>query len=123
MSASNVEISKKGFAAFGEGDIEAVLSDYDDDVEFVVPGNSAVSGTYRGKAGVTELLTKVAEKGFALTPSRFIADDDVLVVLSEVTAGGESAFEADVFTFRDGKIVKAQNVGDTALFERVFGTK
>jgi ketosteroid isomerase-like protein len=124
MSASqNVEVSKKGYAAFDAGDIETVLSDYDDDVEFVVAGNSAVSGTYRGKAGVAELFAKVAEKSFAIVPSRFLADDDVVVVLSQVTAGGESAPEADVFTFRDGKIVKAQNLGDTAMFERVFGTK
>ena len=87
------------------------------------PVNSTVSGTYRGKAGVTERFSKVAEKSFAIVPSRFLADDDVVVVLSQVTAGGESAPEADLFTFRDGKIVKAQNVGDTAMFERVFGTK
>ena len=28
-----------------------------------------------------------------------------------------------VATFRDGKIVKEQNLGDTAMFERVYGTK
>ena len=124
MSASqNVETSKKGYAAFAEGDIETVLSDYDDNVEFVIPGNSTVSGTYRGKDGVKELFAKVAEQNFKITPNRFLADDDVVVVLSQVTAGGESALEADAFTYRDGKIVKAQNLGDTAMFERVFGTK
>jgi uncharacterized protein len=62
MAASqNIEISKKGFAAFDAGDFDAVLNDYDDDVEFVVPGNSTVSGTYRGKDGVKELFGKVAE--------------------------------------------------------------
>jgi uncharacterized protein len=112
MSASqNVEVSKKGYAAFDAGDIETVLSDYDDDVEFVVAGNSAVSGTYRGKAGVAELFAKVAEKSFAIVPSRFLADDDVVVVLSQVTAGGESAPEADVFTFRDGKSSKPRTSG------------
>ena len=122
-TSQNVETSKKGYAAFAAGDVETVLSDYDDNVEFVVPGNSTVSGTYRGKAEVTELFAKVAEQSFTITPSRFLADDDVVVVLTQVTAGGESAPQADVFTFRDGKIVKAQNFGDTAMFERVFGTK
>ncbi len=124
MSASeNIETSKRGYAAFGAGDVDAVLADYDDDVEFVVPGNSTVSGTYRGKDGVRELFTKVAEQNFRIEPSRFLADDDVVVVLSRVTAGGESGLEADVFSYRNGKIVKAQNLGDTAMFERVFGTK
>jgi hypothetical protein len=34
--------------------------------------------------------------------------------------GGE-ADAADVATYRDGKVVKFQSAGDTALFERVFG--
>jgi len=124
MSTSqNVETCKKGYAAFAAGDVETVLSYYDDDVEWVVPGNSTVSGTYRGKAEVTELFAKVAEQSFTTTPSRFLADDDVVVVLTQVTAGGESAPQADVVTFRDGKIVKAQGFGDTAMAERVFGTK
>ena len=92
MSTSqNVETCKKGYAAFAAGDVETVLSYYDDDVEWVVPGNSTVSGTYRGKAEVTELFAKVAEQPFTTTPSRFLADGDVVVILTQVTAGGESA--------------------------------
>src|SRR6476660_10218322 len=49
MSTSeNVEIAKNGYAAFAAGDLAAVLSIFDDDIEFVLLGNSAVSGTYRG---------------------------------------------------------------------------
>ena len=124
MSTSqNVETAKKGYAAFAAGDLETAMSDLDDNVEWVVLGNSTVSGTYRGKAEVTELFAKVAEQSFTTTPSRFLADDDVVVVLTQVTAGGESAPQVDVVTFRDGKIVKAQGFGDTAMAERVFGTK
>ena len=124
MSTSqNIETAKKGYAAFAAGDLETAMSDLDDNVEWVVLGNSTVSGTYRGKAEVTELFAKVAEQSFTTTPSRFLADDDVVVVLTQVTAGGESAPQADVVTFRDGKIVKEQNLGDTAMFERVYGTK
>ena len=124
MSTSeNVETAKNGYAAFAEADLEAVLRIFDDDIEFVVPGTSAVSGTYRGKAEVTEFFAKVAEQSFTTTPSRFIADDDVVVVLTQVTAGEESAPQADVITFRDGKAAKVQSYGDTALQERVFGTK
>jgi hypothetical protein len=124
MAASqNVETSKKGYAAFDKGDFEAVLNDYDDSVEFVIPGNSALSETYRGKDGVTDLFQKVGEKNFKITPEQFLADGDVVVVLSRVTVGGESGLQADAYTYRDGKIVKVQDYGDTAMFERVFGTK
>ena len=80
MSTSqNVETCKKGYAAFAAGDVETVMSLYDDDVEWVVPGNSTVSGTYRGKAALTELFAKLAEQSVTTTPSRFLADGDVVV--------------------------------------------
>ena len=58
-----------------------------------------------------------------IAPSRFLSDDDVVVVLSIVTASGESAPQADAYSFRDGKIVKAQSFADTAMQERIYGTK
>jgi uncharacterized protein len=124
MSISqNLETAKKGYAAFAAGDVETVLSLLDDSIEWILPGNSAISGTYRGKAEFTEMLAKLAEQSTTVTPSSFLADGDVVVALTQVTTGGESAPEADVLTFRDGKIVKGQILGDTAMLERVYGTK
>jgi uncharacterized protein len=125
VASQNVEIAKKAYDAFAAGDLETVLSTFDDNVEFVVPGNSTISGTYRGKAEVTQFFAKLAEKSFTTTPSRFLAadDDDVVVVLGQITAGGESAPEADVCTFRGGKLVKLEAYSDTAMFERVYGRK
>ena len=124
MSTSqNIETAKKAYAAFAAGDLETAMSNLDDNVEWVVLGNSTISGTYRGKAEVTGLFAKAAEKSFTTTPSRFLADDDVVVVLTQVTAGGESAPQVDVITYRDGKVVKYQGFGDTAMAERVWGTK
>lgn len=124
MSASeNVETVKKAYAAFSAGDLETALGTVADNIEWEVPGNSKLSGTYRGKAEVTDFLMKLAEKSFTTAPSRFLADDDVVVVLTQVTAGGESAPQADAYTFRDGKAVKSQTLGDTAMQERVWGTK
>jgi uncharacterized protein len=124
MSASqNIETAKKAYDAYGAGDVETALSDFDDDFEWVVPGNSTVSGTYRGKDEFMELLGKVAEKSFTTTPERYFADGDDVVVVTRITAGGESALQADVLTYRNGKLVKAQGIADTALYERVYGTK
>ncbi len=123
VASQNVEMTKKAYEAFAAGDLETVLSTFDDNVEFVVPGNSTISGAYRGKAEVTNFFAKLAEKSFTNTPSRFLADEDVVVVLGQVTAGGESAPEADVSTFGGGKIVQLQAFSDTAMFERVYGRK
>jgi uncharacterized protein len=123
VGSQNIEITKKAYDAFGAGDLETVLSTFDDNVEFFLSGNSAISGTYRGKDEVTKFFAKLAEKSFTTTPSRYLADGDVVVVLGQITAGGESAPEADVCTFRDGKIVKLQGYGDTAMQEQVYGRK
>ncbi|MDT2007174.1 nuclear transport factor 2 family protein [Rhodococcus opacus] len=125
MSAEqNIETAKKGYSAYSAGDAETAMSFLDDDIEWITPGNSAISGTLRGKAEVGAMWMKLAEKSFTTTPERFLGDDEVVVVLTRVTAaGGESADEADVLTFRDGKVVKLQSAGDTAMLERVFGTK
>ena len=123
VASQNVEIAKKAYEAFAAGDLETVLSTFDDNIEFVVPGNSTISGTYRGKAEVTKFFAKLAEKSFTTTPSRFVADGDVVVALGQITAGGESAPEADVCTFRGGKLAKLEGFGDTAMQERVYGRK
>ena len=45
-------------------------------------------------------------------------------MLTQTALAGETADTADVLTFNaDGKVTKFQTAGDTALFERVFGSK
>jgi ketosteroid isomerase-like protein len=123
MSNQNIEVTKQGYAAFNAGDLETALSVFGDTVEWTIPGDSMIGGTYRGKSELTELLAQLAEKATSVETKGFLADGDVVVAQTEVTAGGETSQEADVFTFRDGKIVKAQSFGDTAMQERIFGTK
>ena len=68
-------------------------------------------------------MGKLAEKCFTTTPERIVADGDDVVVITKITAGGESGLQADVLTYRDGKLVKAVSIADTALQERVYGRK
>ena len=124
MSAQdNKEAIERGYAAFTSGDMEAVMSLFDDDIEWVQPGQSAVSGTFHGKAEVMEHLGRLAEKTLTVKLNQLIADGDTVVAISEVTAGGETGEDADVFTVRNGKTVRAQMHGDTSLLERVYGKK
>ena len=119
----NKELIKKGYAAFTAGDVETVMSLFDDDIEWVQPGESAVSGTYHGKAEVMEYMGRLAEKSVTVKLIRLVAEGDTVVAITEVSAGGETGEDADVFTIRDGKTVRAEMHGDTALLERVFGKK
>ncbi len=123
MSSQNVDIAKKGYEAYGTGDVETALADFDDNIEWTIPGNSTVSGTYRGKDQFMEFLGKLAEKSFTTTPERILGDGDDVVVITKTTAGGESALQADVLTYSNGKLVKAVSITDTALQERIYGKK
>ena len=119
----NKELIKKGYAAFSSGDVETVMDLFDDDIVWVQPGKSVISGTYRGKAEVMELFGELAEKRLTVKVNGLVAEGDTVVALTEVSVGGETGQNADVFTVRDGKTVRAQVHGDTAMLERVFGTR
>ncbi len=119
----NVETTKAAYQAFSNQDAEGAMRDIADDVEWVEPGNSALSGTYHGKPEVGQFWGKLAEKGFRTEPHHWFSDAETVVVLTRVTLGDESAEQADVLTYRDGKLVKFLSLGDTALEERVYGSK
>ena len=119
----NVETAKRAYAAFSSGDAAGAMENMADDLEWITPGNSAISGTVRGKQEVGALWAKFAEKGFTTSPQYWLSDDERVVVLTQVTLAGERADAADVLTFRDGKLVKFQTAGDTAMLERIFGSK
>jgi ketosteroid isomerase-like protein len=119
----NKEVIKKGYAAFASGDLDTVMSLFDDDVEWVQPGQSAVSGTFHGKAELMDHLGRLAEKGLTVKLNRLVAEGDTVVAITDVAAGGETGEDADVFTLRDGKTVRAEIHGDTALLERIYGKK
>ncbi len=121
--SENIDIVKKGYEAFAAGDVETVMSVFDDNIEWVQPGESTLSGIYRGKAEFAEYLGKLAEKAVAVRALRFMADGETVVAFTEVTAGAQMGEDADVYTVRDGKIVHAQIYTDTAMMERVFGRK
>jgi ketosteroid isomerase-like protein len=119
----NLERAKRAYAAFSEGDAERAMADIADDVVWITPGNSAISGTLRSKQDVAAQWVQLAEKGFQTAPQFWFSDEDHVVVLTQITIDGQQADQADVLTYRDGKVVRFQTAGDTALLERVFGSK
>lgn len=119
----NIETAKRAYAAFSAGDGASAMERLADDLEWITPGNSAISGIIHGKQAVGALWGQLAEKGFTTTPQFWFSDADHVVVLTHITVQGGEADGCDVLTFRDGKVVKFQTAGDTALLERVFGSK
>lgn len=123
MSAQNIELVRSGYQAFGAGDSETLMALFDDDIEWMQPGDSAISGTYHGKTELMDFLMRLAQRSPTITPQRFLADGETVVVLSEASIGGDHGYSAEVYTVRDGKTVRVQVYGDTALMERQYGRK
>jgi uncharacterized protein len=120
----NLERTRAAYQAFANSDVEAAAADLADDIEWVVPGVSTLSGTYRGKDEVMGLWMQLATKSFTTSPQYFFSDDTHVVVLTNTTADGQSSDGVDVLTFGDdGKVVRFQSAVDTALQERIWGSK
>jgi ketosteroid isomerase-like protein len=119
----NKEAIQRGYEAFASGDLDTVMGLFDDDIEWVQPGNSAISGTFHGKTEVMEHFGRLAQKDLAVKVIQLVAEGDTVVAITQVTAGGETGENADVFTMRDGKTVSVRIHGDTSLTERVYGKK
>jgi ketosteroid isomerase-like protein len=122
-AADNKQAAIAGYTAFSKGDVEAAMADLSEDIEWVVGGRNSVSGTYRGKHEVLGFWAKLAEQGFEVEPTEFVADGDKVVVLVGNTVAGETTRSADVLDFDgDGKLVRFETFGDWEVFDRVFST-
>jgi len=122
MSAqANKESAEAAYRAFASGDAAGAMENMDDAVVWIARGDSALSGTYRGKEEVASLWAKLAEKGLKTEPHDFIADGDKVVVLTKVTLDGQTDEAADVLTFDgEGRLVAFDQLGDPAIVNRLY---
>jgi ketosteroid isomerase-like protein len=124
MSESNVNVVRRGYEAFGRGDIEGLLGLLDEQVQWVTPGPTelATSGRRTGRQQVGAFFGAVNDlfEIQRFEPSEFIAEGDKVVVLGSETARARSTgvtLDLDwvhVFTIRNGVIVAFQEHADTA---------
>ena len=126
MSAEeNVQTAQAGYAAFGRGDLPAILELLTDDIEWIEPGPADViptAGTYRGKEEVAGFFATLGEnlEIHKFEPHKFIAqDDDVVVLISTegtVKPTGRKVTDhlAHVWTFKGGKLARFEAFEDTA---------
>jgi uncharacterized protein len=122
MSEVLIEQAKRAFEGFAQGDSGPMAGDLADDIEWIVPGNSAISGTKRGKDEVFAHWQRFAEQLRGLEMKHYLSDGEHVAVAYDLTFDGGSCPGVDVLTYRDGKIVTFQAHADTALMERVYGS-
>ena len=121
----NRKVVQDAYAAFGRGDIPALLSTLTDDVDWHgvigVGPNVPQGGPRKGHKEVATFFEQVGGtvdfKRFE--PQKFVAEGDVVVVLGFYesvvkTTGKHFASEwVMVFTMRDGKIAKFREFSDS----------
>jgi len=106
----NIEVIKKGYDAFTTGDMETMMSLFDDNIEWVQPGDSAISGTYHGKAelgqGFKTAFQQVAAEELGIDPGRIsVRHGD-----TESTAFGFGTFASRSMVMSGGAVARASRM-------------
>jgi ketosteroid isomerase-like protein len=74
---------------FNQGSSSDATAHFSSEAVFIVPGHSALAGTYRGREGVAEFfegLHRLGGDSFTVTPVEVLANDEHLVLFLRFTA-------------------------------------
>ena len=125
MSVENVSLVKGIYAAFGTGDVPAVVAAMSPGIVWNEAENNlplAEGNPYVGPQAVLEgVFMRLGEEfdGFAVVPGRYIADGDCVVMSGRYTATARATGlpvnpqVVHVWTFEDGKVASFQQHADT----------
>ncbi|HUA81223.1 MAG TPA: nuclear transport factor 2 family protein [Dyella sp.] len=122
------EVVSAAIDALNEGNAEAFLGSFSDDLHFRMPGTTPVSCETRGLAAFTKVVTDVAgylEVLITIRVTNFISCGDWVVTESVghgVTKKGQSYDNnyCHLWHVKDGKIDKFTEYNDTDLILRVL---
>jgi len=118
---ANAELVRGAYAAFGRGDIPAIVDLVDDDVEWSAPRTLPQGGVFHGRDGVMKFFESVGAgwETLAVEPEAVdeLGADKVvgIVRLSGTLRGGKAAGygSAHVFDVRGNKIVRFREFVDS----------
>lgn len=113
MAHANEDVIRRGYEAFGKGDMDTLNELFTDDIAWHTPGRSPIAGDLKGKQEVFAFFAKLVELSggtFKLEVHDILANDEHGVALSVATGqrNGKS-FEdraVNVFHLRDGKVTE-----------------
>lgn len=133
MSDPKIQTVQEVYAAFGRGDVAAILERCTDDVDWASDSALEVApwhGPHLGRGQVPHFFQRLAESTevFEFSPVSFAANDtDVMVVVRFGVRSRTSGKSATMnlhhwWRFRDGKIAQYRGSEDTALTERTMSS-
>jgi ketosteroid isomerase-like protein len=129
MSQERVDVVRGMYAAFGSGDIPAIIAALDPQVEWWEAENFiyADGNPYVGPGAVLEgVFMRIGNEweGFAVSPEEVLDAGETVIGHGYYSGAYKKNGErvraqfAHFFTFRGGKVVKFQQYTDTAQFLR-----
>jgi len=132
MSAENVSLVKGIYAAFGSGDVPAVLAAMSPGVVWNEAENFpyADGNPYVGaEAVLSGVFARIASEwdGFGVEPEQFLDAGDTVIMTGRYTGtwrGTGRAMNpqvAHMWTVADGKVVRFQQLVDTLAVARAMG--
>lgn len=112
--SSSIEVLRRAYEAFKDGDAEALIAVTDPEIEF---GTSAAApgGTYRGHPGIRRYMKEVegafGDRWEAEVERVADAGDDRVILVARVFGEGRggvalSLYVAHVWELRDGKLLR-----------------
>ena len=126
----NAALIEKLYDAFGRGDIQSILDNLTDDVQWGLEGPAIIpySGRRTGRTQVLAFFEALATTlhGMKLTPEHTIAQGNLVASIGRfagtVTATGKSfdSAIAHFFEIRDGKVARFVDFGDTAAIAEAY---
>ena len=122
MSQENVERFRRGAEAIRSGDLDAVLGEVADDVEWIA-ARSAVEGPYRGHAGLRRFMADTAESFEVFEPEwhelRDLGDRVLAIGTIHVGARGSGVDtklpSAGIATYRAGRLTRWEDFRERRL--------
>jgi ketosteroid isomerase-like protein len=120
--ANDADVVTRGWELVAQGDWDTLVTDYSDDMTFVMPGQNDV---LKGTAAFRSALDNIGEAlppGFDITSIRQVGEiGDVVSVVewkSDKVPGGSQL--AVLFRFKDGKIYEERWFVDTEQWKAAF---
>jgi uncharacterized protein len=127
----NLTRLREAYKAFGAGDIQALDDYFAEDIVWHVPGNSIVSGDYKGRDEVYGFFAKLAQETegtFRLEVHDMLANDEHGVVLVNAVAekDGKTLNQkvVHVMHIKDGKTTEFWGFSeDSSVAEDFYGRR
>lgn len=131
MSEENLKLVQSVYAAFGRGDIPAVIETMTPDATIGIVGrrqDAPFLGIFEGKAGGAEFFTQLAEaqEFHTFEPLRFLAAEDKVFIwgryrwtMRKSGVSKESEWLHEI-TLRDGKMTAWRGHNDTAMLAEAY---